>query len=326
MSSPEMHAPFPAVESPFMTARKAQRLRKNDHVGIVSPSAPVTAAVKAQLENGLRTLRDIGLEPVLAPNALSNSLGYSATAEEKAADINQMFADDSIRAIICSQGGASGNTCFPLLDWEMIRRNPKIFLGISDITPLLNAIQAKTGLVTFHGNDVIWGLGRQPTAYDLEELEDRLMNGRIGPISRRGPRITVRGGAVEGKLLGGNVFSLQKLIGTEYLPDFRDSILFIESFGFVPDTTQAMFCHLEQAGIFDELRGVVVGHIHDDEADKKTVTLEQVLLTVVEKYDFPILKMEEFGHNCPNTVIPVGARARLDAEAQELTIIEGCVA
>ncbi|HEX3047384.1 MAG TPA: LD-carboxypeptidase [Bacillota bacterium] len=304
---------------------KPFKLRKNDKLGIVSPSSPVTDDVMAQFRQGVDYLKALGFELVIAKNALSNSLGYSASPEEKAEDINAMFCDPGVKAIICSQGGATANACLPFLDWEMISRNPKIFLGISDITVLLNAIHAKTGLITFHGNDVAWGFGREPKAYDRQEFMDRLINGKVGLINSNGARTTVRGGIAEGRLLGGNLGCLLKLAGTPYFPNFEEAILFLESYGFSPEACHSNFAQLEQSGVFDKIKGIIVGYIYGEGAFQRGLHLEDVLTTATAKYQLPILKVNDFGHNCPNTVIPVGAKAKLNADEKTIEIIEACV-
>jgi muramoyltetrapeptide carboxypeptidase len=304
---------------------KALRIQKNEKVGIVSPSNPITEDLIPQFNKGINFLKSLGLDVVIAKNALANTLGYSATPEEKAEDINMMFKDPSIKAIICSQGGTTANICLPLIEWEVIRRNPKIFLGISDITVLLNAIYAKTGLITFHGNDVAWGLGRELMPYDKQEFIERLFNGKIGLINSNGERTTIRGGTAEGRLLGGNLGCLLKLAGTPYFPDFEESILFIESYGFSPEGSYCNFAQLEQMGVFDKIKGIIVGYIYDENADQRSVHMEDVLARATSKHCLPILKINDFGHNCSNTVIPVGAKVELNSDKKTIEILEECV-
>jgi muramoyltetrapeptide carboxypeptidase len=304
---------------------KALRLQKNDKIGIVSPSNPITEDLIPQFNQGIDFLKSLGFNVIIAKNALSNTLGYSATPEEKAEDINAMFKDPSIKAIICSQGGATANSCLPLLDWEGIRTNPKIFLGISDITVLLNAIYTKTGLITFHGNDVAWGFGRGPKLYDKQEFIDRFMNGKIGLINSNGARTTIQGGIAEGTLLGGNLGCLLKLAGTPYFPDFDESILFLESYGFSPEGCYCNFTQLEQLGVFNKVKGIIIGYIYDEKSDERTICMEDVLKRVTSKYRLPILKVNDFGHNCANTVIPVGVKAKLNSDEKTIEILEECV-
>ena len=301
-----------------------KKLQKGDKIGIVSPSNPVTEIWEIQLESGIRVLKeDFGLDVLLAPNALKNTLGYSATPEEKAEDINAMLADKSIKAIVCSQGGANANSVLPFLDYDLIRSNPKIFLGISDITVLLNAIYHKTGLVTFHGNDVMWGFGRKHELYDEDEFRIRLMEGRTEIINKNSEWKCIRKGKTEGTLIGGNLNCMNKLIGTEFMPCFEGNILFLEDFGEEGDSAEVhcLLYHLKQIGVFEQISGLWLGHYKN----KLDVQFEDIALDVLKSYDFPILKCDDFGHNCPNTTLPVGAKVRLDADRQEVVILESCV-
>jgi muramoyltetrapeptide carboxypeptidase len=302
------------------------RLEPGQTIGLVSPSSPVTPELEDQLSRGIACLQRMGFSVQPGDHIRSRTLGYAASPREKAADIHRMFADNSIDAILCTQGGMTANACLPYLDWNLIRSHPKIFLGISDITVLLNAIQAKTGLVTFHGDDVLWGLGREPGEYELSEFQARLMDGRIGLIPANGARKTVRSGQAEGILLGGNLRCLLNLAGTSCWPDFRDGILFVEALDITPEKCDYMFRQLEQIGVFNCIRGVVVGYV--DGMQRRGgggAQMEDILLRTAENYDFPILKVNDFGHNCQNTVLPVGGRLRLDADELTLEILTPCV-
>ena len=301
------------------------KLDREDKIGVVSPSTPVVPG-DLKFDRGVRFLKDMGFQLVLGKHVFSNTLGYSASPQEKAQDVNDMFADGAIRAIMCSQGGDTANGCLPYLDWDTIKHNPKILTGISDITVLLNAVYAKTGLVTFHGNDVMWGFGRNPAPYDVEEFVGRLVEARVGEVNANGERETVRGGIAEGTLLGGNLGCLLKLAGTPYFPDFAASVLFVESLNATPATCDFMFNQLKQIGVFDQVQGMVIGYIDGLQNDPEaSAQMQDVLLNVTAEYDFPILKINDFGHNCPNTVLPVGARVRIDADEQKVEILEACV-
>lgn len=303
----------------------AMKLNRGDRIGVVSPSTPAPPG-DPQLDRGVRFLEDMGFQVTLGQHVSSNSWGYAASPQEKAADINALFADPAVRAILCSQGGDTANACLPYLDWTLIAGNPKVFLGISDITVLLNAIHARTGLVTFHGDDVMWGFGRDPSPYTVREFVGRLVDAEIGKIPASGDRTTVRGGRAEGRLLGGNLNGLLKLAGTPYLPDLTGAILFLEGLDLRPAQCDFKLHQLEQMGVFDRVRGVLVGYIDGlDDREDEPIKLQDVLLRVVSEYRFPILKADDFGHNCPNTVLPVGARVRMDADRREIEILEACV-
>lgn len=300
-----------------------KRLSLGDTIGVIAPSNPVSVEVEAQFSAGIKFLEAMGFSLLIGEHVRSHAWGHGAAPLEKAADLNRMFADRTVKAIICAQGGDTANACLPYLDWECIRANPKIFLGISDITVLLNAITHKTGLVTFHGNDIIWGFGRDPQAYDREEFLKRFVDGAIGAVTPRMERHTVRAGQAEGILLGGNMRCLLKLAGTPYFPDFRGSILFLEALHATPASCEAAFNQLRQMGVFERVRGALVGYIYGSQKDGGSQSeMEQVLLQVTSGYDFPIMKINEFGHNCPNTVLPVGGRVRMDTTALMLEILE----
>jgi muramoyltetrapeptide carboxypeptidase len=302
------------------------RLQAGDTIGLVSPSTPVLPQLEEQYLRGVDELERMGFHVLPGEHIRSTSWGYAASPQEKAADINRMFADPAVRAILCTQGGMTANACLPFLDWDLIRTHPKIFIGISDITVLLNAIFTRTGLITFHAADLLWGFGRGSAAYELDEFRARLVEGRTGLIPANGPRQCIRPGTAEGRLLGGNIRCLLNLAGTTYWPDFTDAILFVEALDITPEKCDYMFQQLKQIGVFDRLRGAVVGY--NDFLQRKNPTglqMEDVLLRVTAEYNFPILKVNDFGHNCPNTVLPVGGTLRVDANAATLEITDSFV-
>ncbi|HRF49143.1 MAG TPA: LD-carboxypeptidase [Anaerolineales bacterium] len=300
-----------------------RRLRPGAVFGVAAPSTPVGPQQHAQLRQGIAVIQELGFEVRPAPGLAGAALGYAASGAEKAADLNALFADPAIDAVICAQGGMTANACLPFLDWALIRTHPKPFIGISDITVLLNAITTRTGLITFHGDDLLWGLGRTTTAYNRGEFVAAYAQGRLGPIPANRPRASLRGGVAEGRLWGGNLTALLKLAGTPYWPDLRGALLFLEEIDLAPDRCDCMLTQLEQMGVFDQITGVVIGYVDgQDGILTPEHTLGGILLRLTVGRRFPILKTEDFGHNCPNTVLPIGARARLDADALELSLLE----
>jgi len=303
------------------------RLRAGDVIGVVAPSTPVGPALQGQLDHGSAFLRSLGFEVRLAPHVSAATLGFAATGVEKAADLNACFADQGVRAVMCAQGGLTANACLAHLDWDLIRRNPKPFIGISDITVLLTAISVRTGLVTLHGDDLLWGLGRSITDYNRSEFVAGLMSARSGPIPANRPRAALRDGRAEGPLWGGNLTALLKLAGTPYWPDLSGAILFLEDIDLAADRCECALMQLAQMGVFDQVAGVVIGYIDGQDGVSPTGhTLGDILLRLTRSARFPILKTEDFGHNCPNAYLPVGGLARLDAGRCELALLEPCVA
>ncbi|MBI9049050.1 MAG: LD-carboxypeptidase [Anaerolineaceae bacterium] len=298
------------------------KLNPGDTIGVVSPSNPVVDVIQTQYDDGISRLKEFGFQVLEGQHTHSSSWEYSASPIEKAQDINNMFANPDVKAIICTQGGYTANACLPYLDWDIIRTHLKIFLGISDITVLLNAIHARTGLITFHGPDVMWGFGNDQQAYELNEFNAILVEGRSGEIPANGDRKTIRSGIAKGKLLGGNINCLLKLVGTAYLPDFTGSILALEAIDVPAASFDHMFQQLKQMGIFEQINGILTGYIDGTDNKSETTTfMEDVLLRIVEEYEFPILKTQDFGHNCANTTLPIGGIISLDADQKCVSIL-----
>jgi len=305
---------------------RAKHLRKGDLIGVVSPSSVVSPVERAQFDKGIRFLEGLGFRFKIAAHACIGAGEAIPSPEERASDINAMFSDSSVQAVFCSQGGDTAEECLHFIDWETIAANPKVFVGFSDITVLLDAIYAKTGLITFHGSDIVWDFGREPTQYSKREFVSRLVEGKIGLVPQFGERKTVRGGSGEGRLLGGNLRCFLKLAGTPYFPDFEDSVLFIESYETTPEKCRAQLEQMRKLGVFDKISAAVVGYVYGLRAERgKLAQMEDILLELTAGKDFPILKANDFGHEWPNTVLPVGARVRVDADAKEIGILEPCL-
>jgi muramoyltetrapeptide carboxypeptidase len=302
------------------------KLEIGDTIGVVTPSSPVSGSPSEdpylELERGLTFLRDLGFKVLLGDHALNEGGLAAGTPEERAGDIITMFSNPEVSAIISTHGGVMANSCLPLLDYDLIRANPKILLGFSDISTLHLGIYSQTNLVTFHGNMVMYYFGMEPQPYDRQEFLSRLVSAEIGLVNKNSPWRTIRGNErVEGVLLGGNDWVMQWLLGTPYWPDFSGAILFIEIPGYTPDMLFNRLHQFKQAGLFDQINGILIGYAKEAE-DYLT---EDIFLEVTKHYDFPILKTDDFGHHCPNTVLPVGIKAGLDPEASTLELLEPCV-
>lgn len=296
-----------------------KQLSFGDTIGVISPADAVTPDLLGYFNRGVDYLEQLGFTVKVGKNALCNTLKYSATPQEKADDIHTMFADGSVKAIICSQGGANTNTILPLLDFALIKNNPKILLGLSDISVLLNTIYQQTGLVTFYGNTLIWGFGRMPTAYDKQEFMARLVNGAAGPIAHNSEWQCIRGGTARGILVGGNLNCLNKLAGTPYQTDFNDKILLLETYGdyHTPAAVEGELSRLKQMGVFEQIKGLWLGYYQHE----SRTAYAEIVINTVKDYRFPIIQCDDFGHDTPSTVIPIGARVELDADNKQVVIL-----
>ena len=217
-----------------MTTLIPAKLAPGDTVGVIAPSDPVLPEFNGHLQEGQAVLESLGFIVKFGNHIRGNFLGFAARPQEKADDLHAMFKDPEVKAVICAQGGNTANGPLHLLDWDLIRANPKVFLGLSDITVLLNAIHHQTGLITFHGSDLLWSFGNDLPDYERGEFTRQLIRGEIGKIPANRERRTIRSGKVSGKLLGGNLRCLLKLAGTPFWPDFTGAIFFVEAYEITP--------------------------------------------------------------------------------------------
>ncbi len=302
---------------------KPPKLKPGDKVGIISPSEPII--YRKKFLRGVEALKKLGFRVVLGKNILKEHGAYMAgTDVQRAADLNAMFRNPQIKAVFCGRGGMASNRLLGLIDCAAIRKNPKVFMGYSDITVLLNAIHKKTGLVTFHGPTVesVFSFGfsgkhKYTREYFLKAVAD---SRPIGPVRRwRGLEILKKGRA-SGRLVGGNLSVLRTLAGTTFEPDWRGKVLFWEE---VTETAQYVdFClaHLRLAGVFKKISGMVIGKLvdcdilrsDDDWKKEKALPLDKVVLELCRAYKFPIIKGAAFGHYWPMLTLPIGAKASID--------------
>ncbi len=307
----------------------AKALKQGDTIGIIAPSNPITEDRKYLLDNAIKKLEGFGFKAVLSKNCLKvDKYGVSAgEPEERADDLNEMFLNKNIKAIYCAHGGDTANQILSLIDYEAIKRNPKIFIGMSDIDVLHLAINKKTGLVVFNGPNPKNGKGLDlDIEYSWESFQERLIK-KSKKIPASSERACIREGTAEGRILGCNLSSILKLAGTSYFPDFRDAILFLE--GYSENTKKAIskLQQLREIGVFEKIRGIVIGYVlgfQDKEWIRKNnirERYENIVLDITKEYNFPILKTNDFGHRCPGCFLPIGAKARIDASRKRIDII-----
>lgn len=300
------------------------RLKLGDTIGVVAPSNPIIGDNIEELERAKEIVEKSGFKVKLSNNMFSNTNGYSSTAKEKAEDINEMFRDKEVKMIWCAKGGNNSNTTFEFLDYEVIKQNPKIICGYSDITSITNVIHAKTGLVTFSGTN-FKTIATDETDYSYQEAMKRFIEGSLELGKANEEYVTIQEGQVEGKLIGGNLTLMHSLVSGKYQVDFQDKILFIEELGFETDPAMAShaLAHMKQNGVFEKIKGLWIGNYQHE----SNITLEQIVLdTLEEKYQFPIIKSNNFGHIETKTVIPIGTKARIDTnQSRKIELIEQCV-
>jgi len=311
-----------------MTITKPPRLKKGDLIGLVSPSS--TIADPARIEKGVSYLERLGYR-VIVGNHVLKTYGYLAgTDEERAQDLHSMFGNKEVRAVWCIRGGYGTPRLLRSLNYRLIAQNPKIFVGYSDITTLHMAIFRRTGLVTFHGPMLGVDMAGQMEPYSEERLWQTLTSATkpgVVPLPAPGPQ-GLRSGRATGRMIGGNLALLQSIMGTRYLPDFTDTLLFIEEIGEEPYRVDRMLVHMLNAGVFAKVRGVLVGQFTDCEpkdATKPSLSLARVFEEAAEYAGVPMLARMPFGHEEVKMTIPVGTRGRMDATAGTLELLESAV-
>lgn len=300
------------------------RIKIGDTIGVVAPSNPIIGDNVQELKEAIKIVEDSGFKVKLSKNVFSSTNGYSSTPQEKAEDINAMFQDQKVKMIWCAKGGSNSNTTFEYLDYKLIKQNPKIICGYSDITSLTNIITAKTGLVTFSGTN-FKTIATDETDYSYQEALKRFVDCSLELGKENEEYITIKEGEAEGELIGGNLNLLHNLVYGKYKVDFKNKILFMEELGFEtePALVSNFLYYMKQNGVFEKIKGLWIGNYEHESG----ISLEQVALDVLGKeYNFPIIKSNNFGHTETKTVIPIGTKAKIDTnKSRKIELIEQCV-
>lgn len=303
---------------------KAKKLAAGDIIGMVAPSSPSDSA---KAERAILYLNGMGYK-VKVGKSVYSSRGYLAGEDNlRADDINSMFADSEVSAVFCLRGGYGSQRILDMLDYELISNNPKIFMGYSDITALLNAIYQECGLITFHGpmgGDFAGGLGK-PTKAALKKALESIEP--IGEVPNPEIPVVVSEGRAKGVLVGGNLSIVAASLGTPYEIDTRGNILLLEDIGEDPYSIDRMLNQLRLAGKLSDAAGIVLGDWGNPEPEEpeKSLSLEEVFLDMFSNIGKPILKGFKIGHCKPNFTIPIGAEAFIDTYARTLCILEPAV-
>ncbi|MFK7865613.1 MAG: LD-carboxypeptidase [Pseudohongiellaceae bacterium] len=309
---------------------KPARLRAGMTVGLVTPASNVPE--DEELYAAMDLVRSLGFIPKASANLFSRTQYLAGTDQQRADDLNAMFADPEVDAIICVRGGYGSGRLLRYLDYDTIAANPKIIMGYSDITAILNAIYLRTGLVTFHGPIA----GGNFSDYTFDQYNKVLVNPSVQTVIGEPPEFETRPGVVdwenrmttivpgmaEGHLIGGNLSLVVTLLGTPYEPNFEGAILFLEDVSEPPYAVDRMLTHLWMAGKLEQVAGIVLGKFTDGDYDSNTFSMEQVMRDRLEPLGIPTMRGAMIGHTEDKTVVPLGIRARLDAENGVLTLLE----
>lgn len=280
-------------------------LKKGDTIGVMSTSCWLE---EEDLTKAKEFIEGQGYKVFIHPQATARLHQSAGSAGEKAKAVNELFANPDIRAIMGSRGGNRASTMLDKIDFDLIKNNPKIMIGYSDLTFLINAVYKQCNTVTFHGP-----LFRELPTHPQYDQMMGVLSGETDSLDLSHCR-TLRSGEAEGTLLGGNLSVIQALVGTPYMPDMRGAILILEDIGDHLSRYDRMLCHFKNAGILAQLSGLIVGSFTDTKESEGRpfgFTLEDVILEHTQDYDYPILTDAPFGHGDELHTLPIGVKATL---------------
>lgn len=325
---------FPTLGTTTNSTIKPRRLKTGNGVGLISPAGATFLPEEVEIVQD--AVKALGMTPYLAPHLLARYGYLGGTDLHRAADINQFFADGKISMLLPMRGGWGCARILPYLDYQVIRRNPKVLVGFSDLTALNLAIYAKTGLITFHGpngltswraEQVNWFrrvlfAGEKLNFANEADPDDR---GRLMRVKNRIQTITH--GKARGRLVGGNLSVISAMVGSAYLPNFAGAILFVEDVGESIYRIDRMLTHLKLAGILQNLRGFIFGQCTNCAPDGGygSLTLEEVVRDHIQSLAVPACMGLQIGHLENIVTLPIGIEVEMDATDGTIVMLDSAV-
>lgn len=296
----------------------APKLKKGDEIRVISPSRSLVIIKEEKIKEALMFLETQGFKVTFSKNSRKIDEVNSSSIQDRVEDLHEAFLDKNVKAILTSIGGFNVNQILEYINYDIIKNNPKIICGYSDITALLNAIYAKTGLVTYHGlhfssfknheNREYSNMFFKKCVCENEEYE-------IYPSSKDYKYEIIQEGSTEGEIIGGNLCTLNLLQGTEFMPNLEDKILFIEDDNIVGDLFSYEFDRnlqsLLQVEGADKLKGVVLGRFSEDSNMTKD-TIKRIVKSKRQLNDIPVISNVEFGHLFPMITFPIGGKCQIN--------------
>lgn len=302
------------------------KLKKGDTIGVIAPSNYIEKDDLEYINASIALMEASGFKVKFGKYVFEDTLGYGTSSEKRAADINWAFKDDEVKAIMCVKGGEDSNTTLDYIDYEMIKKHPKIICGFSDNTSILNAIHEKTGLVTYHG-PTFKSLTSWETGYAYKQFIKTFAENTESLImgEPEDEYTTIQAGQTTGELVGGNLSLFTKLVCGKYAINVHDKILFLEELGFeaAPEMVNSNIYYLKQNGVFDRIAGLWIGNYEHP----SKVSIEKIIKNAIgDEYKFPIIKSDNFGHIDKKIIIPIGTKAEINTnEKIKIKLVEKCV-
>ncbi|WP_368236196.1 S66 peptidase family protein [Clostridium perfringens] len=278
-------------------------LNKGDKIGIISCSNGLSIKNKSLIDELQLNLKSLDIEMVEGDTLYAKEYNlFSGTGEEKARALEKLFLDKDIKMIFDISGGDLANEVLDFLDFNLIKENPKPFFGYSDLTVLLNAIYSQCHITTYN--------------YQLRNLigkfkEEQMQNFKASFIEGKEDIFNldyewINGSHLEGIVVGGNIRCLLKLAGTKYMPDFKDKILFLESFSGNSAKMVTYITQYKNLGVFNEVKGIILGEFTEMERKNLKPDIVEILKRVIGEINIPILKTRDLGHGADAKCIPIG--------------------
>lgn len=296
-------------------------LQEGDTIGVIAPSRPLWN-IKKEVELGLERMKKNGFVFKLGKH-IDKHVYYSAgSVEERIEDLHAMFLDNEVKAILCATGGSSSIDLLRYLDFDIIKKHPKPFIGYSDITALLLAIEKNISEIAIHG----------PNAYELSYISDKSFAQFLGVLKgsqikhRYSDGITViKEGDASGKMIGGNITLINALLASVFLPSFDDKIIFWEEIDEAPAMISFKLRELELSGKIKNIKGMIIGFLSDC-VDKKypqdNKSIEEIVRDVFSAYDFPIIRWDSFGHDVHDFYsFPFGTTCEINTKKRVLDLL-----
>jgi muramoyltetrapeptide carboxypeptidase len=314
-------------------------LNRGDKIAITSVSWPASEDRQQSIHNAIPILNSYGLKVVISPFLKSyDTFGVATgTPVERAKELQDLFKDSSVNGVWLGQGGDAANHILHLLDYTIFRDNPKFLIGLSDNTVLLNAIVARSGLVTFMGPEPKVGGGPDvylESEYSRRQFESIVMgNGASGVVAPTRERRVLREGAASGHFIGGNLPSTVKTIETQYMPNSQGAILLVEALSVTKHEALTMLYQLRSRGVFNQISGMLVGRVfsfeNEEQRDYNGARLDflDLINEATDGYGFPVMEIGEFGHRCPGTFLPIGGSGQFSTDDKEVVVFRsgaGC--
>ena len=309
---------------------KPKRLKPKDLIGIISPASKPDD--DSRIERGVKYFERLGYKVVVGKNVGKERSYLAGTDEERLEDLHSMFSNKEVKAIVCVRGGYGSGRLLDKIDYNLIKHNPKIFVGYSDITALQMAFLKRAGLITFAGPMVAVDFYKEEVVEFTEEFFWRIVTSskKIGKVYNpmNEPFYSLVKGKAEGRLIGGNLAVFNSLLGSQYLPSFKDKILFLEDIGEPPYRIDRMLNQLKLAKAFEQVEGVILGRFVDcTESDSKTKTLSlnEVIDDYLSEIKKPVLYNLKHGHIPENVTLPFGLKVRINTVRRTFELLESAV-